>query len=121
MPALLGLVKTRCISETLGVSLSMRKTLTNIVLAAALLTLGTAFAQTKQPEIPVPAVPAVPDKVMIELLQQEVSSLRAEVKHIHEEDIESIFQWLKFFKAEYDRVHSQSAEPLTRDRTGDKF
>lgn len=99
----------------------MRKTLTNIVLAAALLSLGLAFAQTKQPVAPVPAVPVIPDKVMIQLLQQEVSQLQAEVKHIHEEDINQIFQWLKFFKSENDAYHSQSADPLKRDRTEDRF
>lgn len=93
----------------------MRKTLLTI----AFLMYGTVtFAQTKQPVMP---APSVPDKVMIQLLSQEVAQLRAEVEHIHKEDIEQIFQWLKYFKAENDKYHSQTAEPLKRDKTEDKF
>lgn len=112
----MGDVKTRCISETLVVLLLMRKTL----LIVAFLMYGiVSFAQdVKQPEVP---VPAVPDKIMIQLLQAEVAALRTEVTHIHQEDIEQIFKWLQYFKAENDRMHSQSAEPLTRDRSGDRF
>lgn len=91
------------------------------ILLIAIVNCGLTFGQVPKPVQPEVPVPTVPDKVMIQLLQAEVAALRTEVTHIHQEDIEQIFKWLQYFKAENDRMHSQSAEPLTRDRSGFRF
>jgi hypothetical protein len=75
---------------------------------------GAAWAGDKKPKPP--KEPTQAQK--IEIMQQEILALRAELNHVHNEDLVQVQQWLQYF---YEQLGHDGVKMEQRDKSEDRF